>query len=114
MIALLNCLWGPNIYIIAPRFISVALRCCKPLVISRVITFIHRDLPPFENRNEAFRLIVFTFIIYAGMAVCYMPITCFCGRIFANSDRLVVQWDLRALNLPTQLPNPHGISWYHL
>ena len=69
MLAQLKCLWRPNIYIFVPRFIFIVLRCCQPLLISRAITFVSKDLPPFENRNEAFRLILLTFVIYTGMAV---------------------------------------------
>ncbi|KAM3460788.1 hypothetical protein NHJ6243_005584 [Beauveria neobassiana] len=46
------------------------LRCCQPLLISRAIIFFSEELSPFENRNEAFCLLLFTFIIYTGMPVC--------------------------------------------
>lgn len=56
-------------YIIPPRAIFVILQSCQPLLISRTIQFVTKDLTPFETRNEAFRLLLFTFIIYTGMAV---------------------------------------------
>jgi len=68
--AILRCLWRPNLYIVVPRFIGVLLRCCQPVLIRWAITFVSEDLPAVENRNEAFRLILFTFVIYTGMAVC--------------------------------------------
>ncbi|KAK3367203.1 ABC transporter [Lasiosphaeria ovina] len=69
MLAQLKCLWRANIYILPSRFITILLRCSQPFLISRAITFVSTELPPFENRNEAFRLFVFTFIIYVGMAI---------------------------------------------
>ena len=67
---MLRCLWRPNLYIVVPRFIGSVLRCCQPLLIRWAIAFVSQDLPALENRNEAFRLILFTFCIYTGMAVC--------------------------------------------
>ncbi|KAK4449692.1 hypothetical protein QBC34DRAFT_350884 [Podospora aff. communis PSN243] len=68
--ALLRCFWRQNIYVVLPRTIGSLLRCCQPLLIRWAISFVSQDLPPLENRNEAFRLILFTFFIYTGMAVC--------------------------------------------
>lgn len=72
-LALLRSLWWPNIYVIVPRLSFVVLRCCQPLLISRAIAYVGTDLPPLENRNEAFRLVLFTFVIYTGMAVGFRP-----------------------------------------
>lgn len=69
MLTQLKCLWRSHVYILVPRFIFIVLRCCQPLLISRAIAFVSQDLPPFENRNEAFRLILLAFVIYTGMAV---------------------------------------------
>jgi ATP-binding cassette, subfamily C (CFTR/MRP), member 1 len=69
MLAQVKCFWRPNVYVLVPRFIFIVLRCCQPLLISRAIAFVSEDLSPFENRNEAFRLILLTFVIYVGMAV---------------------------------------------
>jgi ATP-binding cassette, subfamily C (CFTR/MRP), member 1 len=75
MVAQLMCLWRQNLYIFVPRIIFIILRCLQPLLISRAIAFVSKDLPPFENRNEAFRLILLTFVIYTGMAVrLYFPV----------------------------------------
>lgn len=73
MLAHLRCLWRANVYIFVPRFMFIVLRCCQPLLISRAITFVSKDLPPFENRNEAFRLILLAFTIHTGMAVRQIP-----------------------------------------
>ncbi|EJP62540.1 ABC transporter [Beauveria bassiana ARSEF 2860] len=70
MRALLKSSWRPNIYVVIPRLLFTMLRCCQPLLISRAIIFFSQELSPFENRNEAFCLILFTFIIYTGMPVC--------------------------------------------
>ncbi|KAM3502929.1 hypothetical protein MY10362_004526 [Beauveria mimosiformis] len=70
MRALLESSWRPNIYVFIPRLFFTALRCCQPILIRRAIIFFSQDLSPFENRNEAFCLILFTLIIYTGMPVC--------------------------------------------
>ncbi|KAK0616876.1 ABC transporter [Immersiella caudata] len=70
LLALSRCLWRPNLYIVVPRFIGSILRCSQPLLIRWAISFVSKDLPALENRNEAFRLILFTFFIYTGMTVC--------------------------------------------
>ncbi|PQK09527.1 hypothetical protein BB8028_0001g15970 [Beauveria bassiana] len=70
MRALLKSSWRPNIYVFIPRLLFTMLRCCQPLLISRAIIFFSEELSPFENRNEAFCLLLFTFIIHTGMPVC--------------------------------------------
>ena len=74
--ALLKCLWRENLLVVPPRFTFTVLRYCQPLIISRAIAFVTLDLSPYEDRNEAFRLILFTFLVYTGMAVGSRPI---CG-----------------------------------
>ena len=69
MIAQFKCLWRQNVAIIIPRALFTVFRYCQPVLISRTIAYVGSDLPPLENRNEAFRLILATFVIYAGMAV---------------------------------------------
>ncbi len=66
---LFKCLWRPNLDIVLPRILLTVVRYCQPLLISRTIAYISSDLPLLEDRNEAFRLILLTFIIYTGMAV---------------------------------------------
>ncbi|KAF3000471.1 hypothetical protein E8E14_000532 [Neopestalotiopsis sp. 37M] len=70
ILAQLKSSWRSNIDIFVPRFIFIVLRCCQPLLISRVIASVGSDLSPFDNRNEAFRLILSAFAIYTGMAIC--------------------------------------------
>ena len=69
MVAQFRCLWRQNVDIIIPRALFTVFRYCQPILISRTISYVGSDLPPLENRNEAFRLLLSTFIIYAGMAV---------------------------------------------
>ncbi|ETS83861.1 hypothetical protein PFICI_05737 [Pestalotiopsis fici W106-1] len=70
VLAQLKCSWWSNIDIFVPRFIYIVLRCCQPLLISRVITSVSSSLTSFDNRNEALRLILLAFVIYTGMAIC--------------------------------------------
>ncbi|KAM3458315.1 hypothetical protein MY3296_000521 [Beauveria thailandica] len=70
MRALLKSSWRPNIYVFIPRLFFTMLRCCQPILIRRAIIFFSQNLSPFENRNEAFCVILFTLIIYTGMPVC--------------------------------------------
>jgi hypothetical protein len=62
-------LWRPNLQIVVPRLFWTACRYCQPILITRTISYVSNDLPPLENRNEAFRLILFAFVIYTGMPV---------------------------------------------
>ncbi|PVH75176.1 ABC transporter [Cadophora sp. DSE1049] len=62
-------LWRPNLRIIFPRMLFTAFRYCQPLLVARTIAYVTDDLPPFENRNEGFRLLLFAFVVYMGMAV---------------------------------------------
>lgn len=77
-LALLFCqcklLWRPNLNVVLPRVLFTAFRYCQPLLLARTIAYVAHDLSPFENRNEAFRLLLFAFVIYMGMAVsCCLP-----------------------------------------
>lgn len=67
-----RCLWRENLNVVIPRLLFSAFRYSQPFIISRAITYVSSDLSPFEDRNEAFRLILLTFVIYTGMAVSYM------------------------------------------
>ncbi len=67
--SLFRCLWRQNLDLVLPRILYTFLRYCQPYLISRAIAYVTSDLSPFENRNEAFRLILPTFLIYTGMAV---------------------------------------------
>lgn len=62
-------LWRPNLQIIIPRVLFTTFRYCQPILITRTISYVGNDLPPLDNRNEAFRLILLGFIIYTGMPV---------------------------------------------
>ncbi|RDW89784.1 hypothetical protein BP6252_01816 [Coleophoma cylindrospora] len=64
-----QCLWRRNLDVVLPRVLFIAFRYSQPFLISRTIAYVSSNLPPQENRNEAFRLILLTFIIYTGMAV---------------------------------------------
>lgn len=66
------------------------LRCCQPLLIRWAITFVGQDLPAFENRNEAFRLILFTFVLYTGMAVANAMYERLLNRLRCLMDMAVV------------------------
>ncbi|KAH8893638.1 ABC transporter [Thozetella sp. PMI_491] len=64
-----KCLWRRNLDVVIPRMLFAASKYSQPFLISRTITYVTSDLPPQEGRNEAFRLILLTFLIYTGMAV---------------------------------------------
>ena len=64
-----RCLWRENLDVVIPRLFFSVFRYSQPFIISRAITYVGSDLSPFEDRNEAFRLILLTFVIYTGMAV---------------------------------------------
>ncbi|TQV93218.1 ABC multidrug transporter [Cordyceps javanica] len=81
MLALLKTSWRPNIYVFIPRLLCTILRCCQPLLISRAIIFFSQELSPFEDRNEAFCLIFFTFIIYTGLPICNGAYTRLLARV---------------------------------
>ncbi|KAJ6781871.1 hypothetical protein PWT90_06528 [Aphanocladium album] len=69
LLALLKSSWRPNIAVFLPRVLCTVLRCCQPILISRAITFVGSEQAPFENRNEAFRLMLLTILIYAGIPI---------------------------------------------
>lgn len=79
-------LWRPNIQIVIPRLLFTACRYCQPILITRIISYVGNDLLELESRNEAFRLILFAFVIYIGMAVCsqsHLKRNCF---LFLRTD----------------------------
>ena len=104
--------WLQNIYIAIPRLLLILLRCCQPLLISRAINFVEQDLAPFENRNEAFRLILFTFLIYTGMAV--RQSLWRDGKNIADFDFLALQRHVCTHACTNQLSWPSGTRWAHL
>lgn len=69
-------MWRPNLDVVPPRILSALFRYCQPLIISRAITYVNSNLDPMEDRNEAFRLILMTFVVYIGMAVSPPAKTC--------------------------------------
>ncbi|KAH8653767.1 ABC transporter [Xylariales sp. PMI_506] len=78
-----RCLWRRNLDVVLPRMLFSAFRYSQPYFISQTISYVSSDLPPQEDRNEAFRLVLITFIIYMGMAV-------FKGMYDIRMDRLSV------------------------
>ncbi|KAK3319199.1 ABC transporter [Apodospora peruviana] len=69
MFALAKCLWRPNLDVVLSRIMFTIFRYGQPLLISRTITYVSSNYSPLEDRNEAFRLILLTFVLYTGMAL---------------------------------------------
>ncbi|KAM7217664.1 hypothetical protein V8F06_006919 [Rhypophila decipiens] len=92
MIAQFTCMWRANVDVIPPRLLYAVFRYCQPFLISRAITYVSSNLPPMEDRNEAFRLILLTFTIYFGMAI-------FNGLYDARSNRLTVMSGMGIIGL---------------
>lgn len=83
MITQFTCMWRANLDVVPFRLLYTIFRYCQPFLISRAITYVSSDLPPMEERNEAFRLILLTFTIYFGMAI-------FNGLYDARNNRLSI------------------------
>jgi hypothetical protein len=115
LFAQVRCLWRPNLHVIIPRSLLTAFRYCQPLLISRTISYVSHDQPPLEGRNEAFRLILFTFIIYTGMAVRYKLFLLFVVTLWylTHPDVLGIQGVVRHSSQPPQCHDSHDHGRNH-